>query len=71
MSKNKNDWTKPSSDTVKVTNEDTGIVVEAHVLGRTVDRLTLAIHGNKVVLAKNAHGVYTGKLLGMSLKCNG
>jgi hypothetical protein len=68
---NRNDWQQPASRVVKVINEETGVSVDAHVLSRSADRLSVAIQGNKVILAKNAHGVYVGKLLGMSLKCNG
>lgn len=62
---------QPQNNRVKVINEDTGVVVEADVLSRRPDRLSLAIKGNKVILNKNANGIYVGKLLGMNLRCDG
>jgi hypothetical protein len=71
MTRNMRNQYEPQSSKVKVVNEDTGVTVEADVLSRSADRLSLAIKGNKVILSKNASGVYVGKLLGMSLRCNG
>jgi hypothetical protein len=67
---NRNDWNQQKNK-VKVINEDTGITVDADVLSRTNDRLVLAINTVKVTLAKNASGMYVGKMLGMSLKSDG
>lgn len=67
---NRNDWNQQKTK-VKVINEDTGITVDADVLSRTNDRLVLAINTVKVTLAKNASGMYVGKMLGMSLKSDG